>query len=143
MRTLEKKYRRARALYRIFLVLSATSCILPVLLFAALSLSRSAPARSLCTAAMLIGIIILFAVLRGLSRKLSHSLPYTLTVLLLSLSLLLFLICVERIIDDALAALTLALIGSAFGFVLELLSSFFKSRADELREFYLKERYDV
>lgn len=145
MGALEKRYRRSRALYRLFLVLSAASCALPALLFALLSFSRSESSgtRMTCSAALFIAVLILLAVLRGLARKLSHAMPYTLTVLLLSLALLLFLICVERIIDDALAALTLSLIGSAIGFILELVSSFFKSRADELREFYLKERYDV
>ena len=79
-------------------------------------------------------------VFRSLVHKFVSKLPYTVTVLLSVIAILLLMLFLEKIIDDAIALLVVALIGAIVAVIFELISLYCKAMAQEAKEIYLSLR---
>lgn len=142
----EKKYKAYRWVQYISFVLSILSCLVPVAVAALNTAPRMQSAESkfaLGGVALFFLAIFALIVFRSLVNKFISRLPYTLTVLISVGIILLLMICLERIIDDAIAILAVGVIGAAVGFVLELISMYCKAIAEETKETYRRMREDV
>ena len=84
--------------------------------------------------------IIVLIVCRSFIRKYIAMIPYTLTVLIAVGSILLIVIGLEKIIDDAKAILFVGVIGAAAGFVFELISMYCKSMARDIKDEFIRRK---
>ncbi len=132
--------KRYKWVQRVCFALSILCCIVPAMI-AAFKISPEMKTTeskfALGGVAIFIVAIITLIVCRSLIRKYIAKLPYTLTVLIAVGSILLIVIGLEKIIDDAKAILIVGLIGAAAGFVFELISMYCKSMR-EIEEEYLR-----
>ena len=143
---LEKRYKVVRWIQYIAFGLSVASCFIPLMV----SCIRVVPTvqtaeqkLSIGGIAVIITAIIACVALRSLIRKFIDKIPYTLLVLAISAALLVLVICLKTIMDDAIAVLWVAAISSAIAFVLELLSMFCKAMAEYTKEEYGRIKDDV
>ena len=149
---LNKRYKTLRWLQHITFVASIIACALPVVLScikAAPSVEKNGGKWALGGVvvffggvAVFFGAIILLIVFRSLVSKFVSKLPYTLTVMV-SVGAVMGLVCfLKQIINDAIAILAVGLVGAAVGFVLELIAMYCKAKADEVKELYVRGKYD-
>ena len=131
-----ERYKRYVWIQRITLVLSFLSCIVPVFV----SALRAAPAMQTTESKWALGgvaaffaVIISLIVCRSFIRKYISKLPYTLTVLISVTAMLLFVVCLKEIVDDAIAILFVGVIGAGIGFVLELVSMYCGAMAQDVK----------
>jgi membrane-associated HD superfamily phosphohydrolase len=75
--------------------------------------------------------LVILIVMRSLVKKYISKVPYTLTAFIAMLVVLLLMVCIKRIIDDAITIFFFGVIGAAFGFAFEMTSSYFKMRASD------------
>ena len=140
---MEKKYKAYRWIQFISFALSFLCCLVPAVV-AAFKIAPQAKTTeskwALGGIAIFLLAIIIIVVFRSFIRKYISKLPYTLTVLVSVTSMFLMTVCLEKIIDDAKAILLVTVIGSAAGFVFELVSMFCKAMADEIKEEYKRRR---
>ena len=136
---LQKKYRTYKWLQYITFVLSIVSCIVPVVIAGiniVPEIKNTESKIALGGVAIFIVAGIALVVFRSLVTKYISKLPYSLTVLISVAVALLLMICLRKIIDDAIALLIVGTIGAAVALVLELASMYFKSASAELKETY-------
>ena len=142
---INKKYKRLRWAQWILFVLSFVACIVPVVVYAIVNCSIIKEAESRWAlggvAIFMLGVIALI-VFRSYIGKYIKNMPCTLGILVGVVVMLLFIICLEKIIDDVKALLVVETISAAVAFVLELSSMCCKSAADEIKLFYLHGKYD-
>ena len=138
---MKKRYKRLRWAQRICFGLSIVSCIIPVLFSSiriAPTLKEPESKIALVGVGAFFGAIMLLIVLRSLVGKFIHKLPYTLVATISIGMLLLFMLFMKTIIDDAIAVLTTGLAGAAGGFVLEMVSMILDSQAEDVKEQYYR-----
>jgi O-antigen/teichoic acid export membrane protein len=136
---LEKRYKALRFAQYATFILSIVACTVPLIVASirVVPAVKSGEERwSLIGIGVVITAIILVIVLRSLIRKYIDKLPYTLIVLVVSVVMLISVICLKRIIDDAIAVLWVAAISAAAAFLLELASMACKSFAEHTKEEY-------
>lgn len=142
---IEKKYKGYKWTQYITFVLSIISCLVPVAV-AAINIAPEIKETESKIAFGGVGVVILaivaLIVFRSFVSKYISKLPYTLTVLVCVGIMLILMLCLKHIIDDAIAILIVATIGAGVGFVLELVSMYCKAMAAELKERY-KDKTDV
>ena len=136
---LEKRYKALRFTQYATFILSIVACTVPLIV----ACIRVVPAVksgeekwSLIGIGVVITSVILIIVLRSLIRKYIDKLPYTLIVMVASVVMLISVICLKRIIDDAIAILWVAAISAAAAFLLELTSMACKAFAEHTKEEY-------
>ncbi len=136
---LEKRYKAYRWVQYISFALSIVSCFVPLAIACIRvtpNLNTGAEKWSLAGVAVVVAVIISAIALRSLIHKFISKLPYTLIVLVVAVLMLISVICLKRIIDDAIAVLWVAAISAAVAFVLELVSMFCKAMAEHTKEEY-------
>ena len=136
-----KQYKRYKFTQYIFLAVSILCCIVPAIVAAfkiAPAIKTTESKIALGGVAVVMVAIIVLTVCRSLIRKYIAKLPYTLTVLIVVGSMLLIVIGLEKIIDDAKAILLVSVIGAAAGFAFELASMYYESMAQYIKEEYLR-----
>ena len=138
-----KEYKRYRIAQYILFVLSLISCLIPAVVAA----FRVAPAvKSTESKIALGGVAVFFCgvialiVLRNLVKKLIAKIPYTLAVLITVGILLIFMLFIEKIVDDAIVILIVGVVGAGVGLLFELASMWCKARADEIKDIYKMRR---
>lgn len=138
-----KQYKRYKWAQYICFAASILCCLVPAIVAA----FRIAPAMKTTESKIALGGVAIFMVAvialivcRSLIRKYIAMLPYTLTVLLAVGAVLLALIGLEKIIDDAKAILLVGVIGAAAGFVFELASMYCKTMAREIKDEYSRRK---
>lgn len=138
-----KQYKKYKMAQYSFFVLSILCCIVP----AAVAAFRIAPAMKTAEGKIALGGVSAFMVAvialilcRSLIRKYIAMMPYTLVVLVSVGAMLLMVIGLEKVIDDAKAILLIGVIGAAVGFAFELASMYCKTMAREIKEEYLRRR---
>lgn len=138
---MKKRYKRFRWAQYILFVLSIASCTLPIVV----SSIRIIPTAKTTGSKFALGgvaaffcAVIVLIVCKSLVVKFISKLPFTLTVLLSIGAMLLLMLCLKQIIDDAIAILLVGLIGALAGFALELGSMLCKSMAEEAKAIYLR-----
>lgn len=136
-----KRYKRYKWAQYICFATSILCCLVPAIVAAV----RIAPAMKTTESKWALGgvafvmvAIIALVVCRSLIRKYISKLPYTLTVLIVIGSILLTVIGLEKIIDDAKAILLVGLIGAAAGFVFELASMYCKAMAHDIKDEFIR-----
>ncbi len=137
---IHKRYKGLRWAQYILMALSFVACIVPVVVYALLNCTVIKEAESrlaLGGVAVFMLAIIAAIVFRSYIRKYIKNLPCTLGILVAVAIMLLFVICLEKIIDDVKALLVVESIAAAVALVLELASMCCKSAADETKEYYL------
>mgnify|MGYP007057730019 FL=1 len=138
-----KQYKRYKWAQYICFALSILCCLVPAVV-AAFKISpvikTTESKLALGGVAVVIVAIIALVVCRSLIRKYISKLPYTLTVLIAIGSILLIVIGLEKIIDDAKAILLVGLIGAAAGFVFELISMYCKSMARDIKDEFIRRK---
>ena len=142
---LNKRYKTLRWIQYITFVASIIACALPVVLScikAAPSVEKNGGKWALGGVAVFFGTIILLIVFRSLVSKFVSKLPYTLTVMVSVGAVMGLVCCLKQIINDAIAILAVGLVGAAVGFVLELVAMYCKAKADEIKELYVRGKYD-
>ena len=142
---ISKKYKRLRWAQWILFISSFVACIIPVVVYAIVNCSIIKEAESrwaLGGVVIFMLAVIALIVLRSYIRKYIQNLPCTLGILIAVVVMLLFVICLEKIIDEVKAMLVVECISAAVAFVLELSSICFKNTADQIREFYLHGKYE-
>ena len=142
---LSKRYKTFRWIQYITFVASIIACALPVVLScikAAPSVEKNGGKWALGGVAVFFGTIILLIVFRSLVSKFVSKLPYTLTVMVSVGAVMGLVCCLKQIINDAIAILAVGLVGAAVGFVLELIAMYCKAKADEIKELYVRGKYD-
>ena len=142
---LNKRYKTLLWIKYITFVASIIACALPVVLScikAAPSVEKSGGKWALGGVAVFFGTIILLIVFRSLVSKFVPKLPYTLTVMVSVGAVMGLVCCLKQIINDAIAILAVGLVGAAVGFVLELIAMYCKAKADEIKELYVRGKYD-
>ncbi len=136
-----KRYKRFKWAQYILFGLSLVSCLAPPVISAIRlmpSIKTTESKFALGGVAVFFAAMIILIVCRNLVRKFIHKLPYALTVMISIGIMLLLMLWIKRIIDDAIAILVVGLIGAAVSFVLELASMYCKSAADEAKEMYYR-----
>lgn len=134
-----KQYKRYKWAQYICFALSILCCLVPAIVAAfkiAPTIKTTESKLALGGVAGVMVAIIALVVCRSLIRKYISKLPYTLTVLIAIGSILLIVIGLEKIIDDAKAILLVGVIGAAAGFVFELASMYCKTMAREIKDEY-------
>ena len=134
---LEKRYKALKLTQTITFILSIVACTVPLIVacfFVVPAMKSGEDKWSLIGIAVVITVVILAVVLRSLIRKFIDKLPYTLIVVLVSVGMLVSVICLKRIIDDAIAVLWVAAISSAAALLLELTSMACKALAEHTKE---------
>ena len=142
---LNKRYKTFRWIQYITFVASIIACALPVVLScikAAPSVEKNGGKWALGGVAVFFGTIILLIVFRSLVSKFVSKLPYTLTVMVSVGAVMGLVCCLKQIINDAIAILAVGLVGAFVGFVLELIAMYCKAKADEVKELYVRGKYD-
>lgn len=140
--SIEKKYKTYKWIQYITFVLSIISCLVPVAVAAiniAPKVKETQDKIALGGVGAFILAVVALIVFRSLVSKYISKLPYTLTVLISVAAMLLLMICLKHIIDDAIAILIVSVIGSGVGFALELVSMYCKAIANELKERYKRD----
>jgi O-antigen/teichoic acid export membrane protein len=138
---LKKQYKAFRIAQLACFIASIISCVLPVVISAirvAPNIKETEDKIALSGVGIFIVAVVVLIVFRSIVVKYISKLPYTLTVVISVGVMLLLTVCLEKIIDDAIAVLIVAFIGAAVAFVLELVSMYLKSRANEIKEIYLR-----
>lgn len=138
-----KQYKRYKWAQYICFALSILCCLVPAVVAAfkiAPTIKTTESKLALGGVAVVMVAIIALVVCRSLIRKYISKLPYTLTVLIAIGSILLIVIGLEKIIDDAKAILLVGLIGAAAGFVFELISMYCKSMAREIKDEFIRRK---
>ena len=138
-----KQYKRYKWAQYICFALSILCCLVPAVVAAfkiARTIKTTESKLALGGVAGVMVAIIALVVCRSLIRKYISKLPYTLTVLIAIGSILLIVIGLEKIIDDAKAILLVGLIGAAAGFVFELISMYCKSMAREIKDEFIRRK---
>lgn len=138
---LKKQYKAFRIAQLACFISSIISCVLPVVISAiriAPNIKETEDKIALSGVGIFIVAVVVLIVFRSIVVKYISKLPYTLTVVIAVGVMLLVTVCLEKIIDDAIAVLIVAFIGAAVAFVLELVSMYLKSRANEIKEIYLR-----
>jgi uncharacterized membrane protein YoaK (UPF0700 family) len=137
--TINKRYRAYKWLQYITFVLSIAACTVPVVI-AGINIvpevKNTESKIALGGVAIFVAAAIALVVFRSLVTKYISKLPYSLTVFISVGVALLLMICLRKIIDDAIALLIVGTIGAAAGLVLELASMYFKTASKELKEMY-------
>jgi hypothetical protein len=87
--------------------------------------------------------VIVLVVCKNLIRKLVAKIPFTLAAFVSLFAILLLLICLKRIIDDAIFMMWLGLGGTTIGFIFEILAMHFNSEAEYAKEKYMRGEEDV
>lgn len=134
-----KQHKRYKWAKNICFALSILCCLVPAIVAAfkiSPAMKTTESKLALGGVAVVIVAIIALVVCRSLIRKYVSKLPYTLTVLITIGSILLIVIGLEKIIDDAKAILLVGIIGAAAGFVFELASMYCKTMAREIKDEY-------
>lgn len=137
--SIEKKYKTYRWIQYITFVLSIVSCVIPIAVAAiniAPEIKNTEGKIAFGGVGLFILAVVALIVFRSLVTKYISKLPYTLTVLVCVGAMLLLMLCLKHIIDDAIAVLIVATIGAGVGFTLELVSMYCKAMATELEEMY-------
>ena len=141
-----RKYKTCRWFQHICFILSILSCTVPL----AIASIDTAPQMQSTESKIALGgvatfffAIVLLIVFRSLVSKYISKLPYTLTALITVSVMLFLLICLQKIIDEAIAILVVGVIGIAVGFVFELISMFCKAIAEEIKDTYRRITQDV
>ena len=134
---LDRKYKAYRWAQHICLALAFISCILPMVV----SSVKVAPAMKNTESKLALGGVALFIIavvslilLRNVVKKYLTNLPCTLAVFIVVVALLLFLECIKKIIDDAIAVLLVGLVGCFIGVIFEIISLICKMNADDIKE---------
>lgn len=138
-----KQYKRYRLAQYICFALSILCCLVPAIVAAfriAPNMKTTESKIALGGVAVIIAAIIVLIVCRSIIRKYIAIIPYTLTVLMAVGSILLILVALEKIIDDAKAILLIGVIGAAIGFVFELAAMYCKSMACEIKDEYSRRK---
>lgn len=138
---LKKQYKAFRISQLVCFIASIVSCVLPIIISAiriAPNIKETEDKIALSGVGIFIVAVVVLIVFRSIVVKYISKLPYTLTVVISVGVMLLLTVCLEKIIDDAIAILMTAFIGAAVAFVLELVSMYLKSRANEIKEIYLR-----
>lgn len=142
---LKKKYKRLRWIQFITFIASVIACVFPVVLScikAAPTVEKTGGKWALGGIAVFFSAIILLIVFRSLVNKFVSKVPYTLVVLVSVGAVMLLIYCLKQIVDDAIAILAVGIIGAAAGFVLELVSIYCKTVADDIEICYKRGKYD-
>ena len=138
-----KQYKRYKWAQYICFALSILCCLVPAIVAAfkiAPTINTTESKLALGGVAGVMVAIIALVVCRSLIRKYISKLPYTLTVLIAIGSILLTVIGLEKIIDDAKAILLVGVIGAAAGFVFELASMYCKTMAREIKDEFIRRK---
>ena len=134
---IERKYKTFRLLQHLCLALAFAACVLPMFV-SAVRVVPNTPDKGSKVAvggvALFFIIIVTLILFRSYVKKFVSSLPCTLTVFIAVLAMLLFIVCLKKIIDDAIAVLIVGAIGSFIGVILEIASMLFKMNADDIKE---------
>lgn len=134
---IERKYKVCRWLQHICIALAAISCILPMIV-ASIKVAPETPDVSSKLAiggvAIFFIVIISLILLRSFVKKFIANIPATLTVFISVIAMLLFLVCLKKIIDDAIAVLIVGAVGSFVGVIFEIVSMICKIQADDIKE---------
>ena len=134
------KERRFRLAQKTLEWLSFIACVFPVVIYAILNCTVIKEAESrwaLGGVAAFVIAVILLTVFRAYTHKYLKNIPCTLGILAIVVAMLLFVICLEKILDDVKALLLVESISASVGLVLELASVYCKSAADEAHEYYM------
>jgi Na+/melibiose symporter-like transporter len=138
-----KEYKRYRIAQYILFVLSIISCLIPAVVAAfrvAPSVKSTESKIALGGVAVFFCGVIALIVLRNLVKKLIAKMPYTLAVLITVGILLIFMLLIEKIVDDAIVILIVGVVGAGVGLLFELASMWCKVRADEIKDIYKMRR---
>lgn len=134
---LDKKYKTYRWAQHICLVLAFVSCIAPMVI----SSLKVAPAMKNTESKLALGGVAIFIIavvslilLRNVVKKYLTNLPCTLAVFIIVVALLLFIVCLKKIIDDAIAVLLVGTVGCFIGVIFETVSLICKMNADDIKE---------
>lgn len=78
--------------------------------------------------------LVTLILLRNIVKKYLTNLPCTLAVFIIVVAMLLFIVCLDKIIDDAIAVLLVGAVGCFVGVILETVSMICKLNADDIKE---------
>ena len=134
---MDKKLKRYRLMQNVCFWLSLASCIVPAVITAFVAFPSAKHTESklaLGGVAVFTVALIVLIVAKSFIQKFITKIPYTLTAFVAMLVILLLLQGLDKVIDDAIIMFLVGVIGSAAGFVLELVSLVFKVMADEIEE---------
>ena len=141
-----KKYKKYRWAHLICFISAIVSCVLPCIIatFAcAPKMEATEDKFALGGVSAFFAAVIVLVVCKSLVRKLVAKIPFTLAAFVVLFAILLLLICLKRIIDDAIFMMWLGLGGTTIGFIFEILAMHFNSEAEYLKEKYKRGEEDV
>ena len=136
-----KRYKKFKWAQIILFSLAVISCIIPVIVAAfkiGVTVKTTESKFALGGVAVFFCAIIIIIVFRSLVGKFISKLPFTLSVLISIGALLLLMLGLKYIIDDAISILCVGLIGAFAGFCFEAASMICKAQAEEAKEIYLR-----
>ena len=142
---LNKRYKALRWAQHISFWLGIASCVLPMLIASIRVIPSIKDTESRLAFG---GVAIFFTAIVGLVlaknvvKRFSANLPITLTVFIFVAALTVFMMCLQKVIDDAVAILTVGLIGCFVGVIFEFASIVCKYNADEIEHYYKKGKYE-
>lgn len=134
---LDKKYKTYRWAEHICIALAAISCILPMVVASVKAVPETPDVGSkwaIGGVAIFFIVIISLILLRNFVKKFIANIPATLTVFISVIAMLLFLVCLKKVIDDAIAVLIVGAVGSFVGVILEIVSMICKIQADDIEK---------
>ena len=134
-----KLYKKYRWAHLICLIGAIVSCVLPCIVavfIRAPKMDTTEDKLALGGVSAFFAALIVFIVCKSRVKKFIAKIPFTLVVLFSLFGMLLLLVCLKRIIDDAIFMVFLGFCGATVGFVFEILAMHFNSEAE-----YAEERY--
>lgn len=131
-----KQYKKYKWAHLICFICAIASCVLPCIVATiarAPKMETTEDRFALGGVSAFFAALILLVVCKSLARKLIAKMPFTLVVLISLFALLLLLVCLKRIIDDAIFMIFLGCCGAVVGFVFEILAMHFDAQAEDVK----------
>ena len=141
-----KKYKKYKWAHLICFILAILSCVLPCIVVTVITAPRMVTTEdklALGGVSVFFTAVIALVVCKSLVRKLIAKMPFTLVVLITLFAILMLLICLKKIIDDAIFMMFVGIGGAGVGFIFELMATYYDGQAEEAKLMYQRGIGDV
>ena len=141
---LNKRYKALRWAQHILYWLGNAACVIPMLIASVKIVPGIKTTESRLAfggVAIFFTAIVVLVLAKSIIAQVANKIPPALIVFITVVALLIFMICLQKVIDEAVAILAVGAIGSFIGVLSGTASTFCKCSADDIEVYYKKGKY--
>lgn len=141
---LNKRYKALRWAQYIAFWLGNLACVIPMLVASVKivpGIENTEGKLAFGGVAIFFTAIVALVLAKGIIAQVANKIPPALLVFITVAALLIFMICLQKVIDEAVAILAVGTVGSFAGVLIGFASTLFKCLADDIEVYYKKGKY--